>query len=368
MEKRIQEVNFNGRSQHLVHASDRRALRYAATAEDDFQLASGTVCSAAAWGVGPREGRSRLRFSADDLYRRLLSYALTPQQLFRCGYPRPWPANPSGVLCMQGDVVPSRLKKCCRCRASFIITEDGQYGASSSCSFHSGKRSDAGRFSCCGASASQPGCKSAYHHICSIGALDEWNTTSVGFVQTGRGHGVSGGVFALDCEMCFTIRGFEATRVSVVDWEGIAVYDTYVIPGRPVLDYNTAFSGVTAEHLRNVRTTLQDVQAELLQLFTASTVLAGHGLENDLRALRIFHDTVVDTALVFPHPRGLPFRPSLRSLVATYLNRSVQDGPLGHDSVEDARACMELILWKAARDQELRERLRVGSRLMQPPR
>ncbi|KAH9360822.1 hypothetical protein HPB48_009384 [Haemaphysalis longicornis] len=168
--------------------------------------------------------------------------------------------------------------------------------------------------------------------------------------------------------MCFTIRGFEVARVSVVDCNGTTVYDSYVRPGSPVLDYNTAFSGITAAHLRNVHTTLQDVQAALLRLFNASTVLVGHGLENDLRVLRMVHGTVVDTAVVFPHHRGLPYRRSLRSLVGDYLNRGVPDGPLGHDSVEDAKACMELMLWKAAQDQEQRDRLSrwAGGRQRQP--
>ena len=34
----------------------------------------------------------------------------------------------------------------------------------------------------------------------------------------------------------------------------------------------------------------------------------GHGLENDLRALKILHSRVIDTSLVFPHFYGLPYR------------------------------------------------------------
>ena len=40
----------------------------------------------------------------------------------------------------------------------------------------------------------------------------------------------------------------------------------------------------------------------------ADTVLVGHGLENDLRALQLIHSTVLDTSAVFPHYCGLPFR------------------------------------------------------------
>jgi hypothetical protein len=37
----------------------------------------------------------------------------------------------------------------------------------------------------------------------------------------------------------------------------------------------------------------------------------GHGLENDLRALKILHSRVIDTSLVFPHFYGLPYRKML---------------------------------------------------------
>lgn len=44
------------------------------------------------------------------------------------------------------------------------------------------------------------------------------------------------------------------------------------------------------------------------------TILIGHALDNDLRALRLVHQRVVDTAALFPHARGLPYRRALRDL------------------------------------------------------
>ena len=46
-------------------------------------------------------------------------------------------------------------------------------------------------------------------------------------------------VFALDCEMCYTTRGIELTRVTVVDEDGALTYETFVKPDNPILDYNT---------------------------------------------------------------------------------------------------------------------------------
>jgi DNA polymerase III epsilon subunit-like protein len=53
---------------------------------------------------------------------------------------------------------------------------------------------------------------------------------------------------------------------------------------------------------------------------------------------------------VFPHHYGLPYRRSLRSLAKFILEREIQDNPSGHDSFEDAHACLELMLWKLRRD------------------
>ena len=69
---------------------------------------------------------------------------------------------------------------------------------------------------------------------------------------------------------------------------------------------------------------LKEVQNDLMGFINADTILVGHGLENDLRALNIIHGVVLDTAVVFPHFYGLPFRRSLRSLVSSYLKRDIQ--------------------------------------------
>ena len=47
------------------------------------------------------------------------------------------------------------------------------------------------------------------------------------------------------------------------------------------------FSGITEEDLEDVTTTIREVQAVLLSLFTAQTILIGHSLESDLSALKV---------------------------------------------------------------------------------
>lgn len=56
------------------------------------------------------------------------------------------------------------------------------------------------------------------------------------------------------------------------------------------------------------------------------------------------HCRVLDTVALFPHPRGPPYKSSLRYLATKYLQRTIQEGE--HDSAVDARAAMDLALLK----------------------
>jgi len=87
--------------------------------------------------------------------------------------------------------------------------------------------------------------------------------------------------------------------------------------------------------------TLTDVQAKLLELLNEKSILVGHSLENDLISLKLVHDRVVDTALLFPHPNGWPHRRSLDWLSRRFLGNSI-DRSRGHDSVVDACVSMKL--------------------------
>ena len=111
----------------------------------------------------------------------------------------------------------------------------------------------------------------------------------------------------------------------------------------------SSFSGITADHLASVKTTLPMVQVKLLKLLTSRTILLGHSLEQDLRALKLAHPRCIDTAIIYHHPRGRPLKPGLAWLTKKWCGREIQTGGEGgHDPEEDARACLELLKKKMA--------------------
>ncbi|KAM8720352.1 hypothetical protein ACLKA7_006403 [Drosophila subpalustris] len=273
-------------------------------------------------------------------------------------------SSPSGLelYCNYAHLERSLAKQCVRCKRDFLVDElSGQYLTREECSYHWGKyhrcydgNAWISRWTCCSASdESAAGCTRHELHVWT-GSVVGVNGPYSDFVHTrpknnnnhNRNHRA---VYALDCEMSYTGRGLDVTKVSLVALNGQLVYEHYVRPDADIVDYNTRYSGVTAKDLKSSGVkTLAEVQRDLLELIDADTILIGHGLDNDLRALRLVHNTLIDTSIAFPHSSGFPYRRALRHLTKTHLNREIQsgDGATGHSSFEDSRACMELMLWR----------------------
>ncbi|KAI0938065.1 hypothetical protein AcV7_003362 [Taiwanofungus camphoratus] len=156
-------------------------------------------------------------------------------------------------------------------------------------------------------------------------------------------------VVALDCEMIYTTGGMRVARVSVVDATGKEVFDELVRmdDGVEVIDFNTRFSGITPEAYKDALLPLSSMRKTLDAFISANTIIIGHGLENDLKTLRMVHHRCVDTAIMFPHSAGPPYRRALRALVKEYLGKTIQSGggTTGHSSVEDSIATLDLVRW-----------------------
>ncbi|XP_043410647.1 apoptosis-enhancing nuclease [Prionailurus bengalensis] len=154
---------------------------------------------------------------------------------------------------------------------------------------------------------------------------------------------------AIDCEMVGTGprgRVSELARCSVVSYHGDVLYDKYIRPEMPIVDYRTRWSGITRQHMRTA-IPFQVAQKEILKLLKGKVVV-GHALHNDFQALKYVHPrsqtrdtTYVPNLLQRPglHTRT---RVSLKDLALQLLHKKIQAGRHGHSSVEDAVTAMEL--------------------------
>ncbi|NXW40695.1 AEN nuclease, partial [Nyctiprogne leucopyga] len=154
---------------------------------------------------------------------------------------------------------------------------------------------------------------------------------------------------AIDCEMVGTGpqgRLSELARCSVVNYEGDVIYDKYVQPELPIVDYRTRWSGITKQHMKNA-IPFKAAQAEILKILK-DKIVVGHAIHNDFQALKYFHpkDRTRDTSRIplLNQRAGLPGRAcvSLKSLARHLLRKKIQVGGRGHSSVEDAQTAMEL--------------------------
>jgi len=158
---------------------------------------------------------------------------------------------------------------------------------------------------------------------------------------------IAGRYIALDCEMVgfgpTPTQDSQLARISIVNFHGAQVYDSYVLPQMPVTDYRTPISGIRPHHLRRgYARSFEEVQRDV-QTFLEGRVLVGHALNNDLAMLLLSHPRkdIRDTS------RHLPFcernnggTPSLKKLANDILGVEIHTGE--HSSIEDARVTMLL--------------------------
>lgn len=73
--------------------------------------------------------------------------------------------------------------------------------------------------------------------------------------------------------------------MTAVDESGKVLVDEMCYPSYMVLDLNSRYSGIKT--LAGVKNDLKSVRDMLFKYVDKDTVLLGHGLENDLQALRV---------------------------------------------------------------------------------
>jgi RNA exonuclease 1 len=249
-------------------------------------------------------------------------------------------------------------------RQPFVLTCDRcttLLPSSSFCKHHPGKKSKTGNdrssiiYNCCGAPLKSEPCSTARIHVYNPAKLppqmllERWSFFTLAPADPSRGND-SFGVFAMDFEMVYLEDGTSTlARVSVVDYwdDQKIVADFLVKPSVPIFDYNTRFSGITEESfIKEPYKSMDETKEWFCNNFTQHDIFIGHSLENDLIALRLIHKRVIDTSILFfDAPAGKKI--SLERLTAKHVKAFIQDGNStansGHDSVEDARACIHLV-------------------------
>jgi len=153
-----------------------------------------------------------------------------------------------------------------------------------------------------------------------------------------------GKYIAIDCEMVGVGEGgfgHALARVSIVDFHGRQVYDSYVRPKEKVVDWRTRISGISPKHMATARE-FEAVQEEVAQLLNGR-IIVGHDLRHDLDALILDHPRkdIRDTARFSGFKKyGHGPKPALRVLAREILSVEIQTGQ--HSSIEDARVAMLL--------------------------
>ncbi|MBE3044181.1 3'-5' exonuclease [Candidatus Bathyarchaeota archaeon] len=284
-------------------------------------------------------------------------------------------------------------EKCARCDRRFQVfpgrrEEDGALTSGSECLHHPGKTyfqakqpgdktRQPKRYRCCGeAVGDSAGCATGDDHVFKVS--DPKRLASVtNYAETPDNTKKIEYAVCFDCEMGYTVYGLELIRFTATSWPGgEELVDVLVRPKGEILDLNSRYSGVWPQDIANAEpytptetpkppeepkskdpaqanerrkfkivNTPEAARELLFSFITPDTPLVGHGLENDLNAMRIVHPTLVDTVLLYPHKLGLPYRHGLKMLAAQHLEKHIQleDSSMqGHDSAEDARAAGEL--------------------------
>ncbi|CAR27776.1 hypothetical protein ZYGR_0N02620 [Zygosaccharomyces rouxii] len=254
-------------------------------------------------------------------------------------------ATATATASASGDAQDSQHAICIRCNTKF---DKSEVMKKSLCRYHPLKKeydreSKIHQYPCCGETTDSSsflrlGCQNRDHHVFREQTYEGMSSISE-FKDTRHVEGPEN-VLALDCEMAYTSLGYEMIRLTIVDFfTSKTLFDEIVRPIGQVIDLNSQFSGVheikESESL-SYEECMQKVLTE--SLINKNSILIGHGLENDVNVMRIFHRKIIDTAILYSNGR---FKTSLKNLAFENVNRKIQSGE--HDSSEDAIATMDVV-------------------------
>lgn len=164
----------------------------------------------------------------------------------------------------------------------------------------------------------------------------------------------------IDCEMAGTQHGQALIKLSAVDFlTGLTLIDALVNPEEPITHWRTWVTGITNALMKKkvaMGATLDGTEGarqKLWDFVDEDTILIGHAVSNDLKALQVSHANIIDTSLLTSGPP--PPNSSRRYGQVTGLKRLCEEfvgirirnssAHASHSSLEDVLATRELLLW-----------------------
>ncbi|KAK2002737.1 hypothetical protein LX36DRAFT_707567 [Colletotrichum falcatum] len=180
------------------------------------------------------------------------------------------------------------------------------------CRYHTG-RVDRMYWTCCRAHASTPGCTWAPEHLTrtyargDLKARHQYHRTPDFSPAAAPSPHPAHFAVAIDCEMGTAYDGeSELIRVTLVDYfTSEILLDSLVYPQVPMQHYNTKWSGVSRQQMRDARDKGKcisggpaAVREAVWRWVGPNTVVVGHAVHNDLAALRWIHPLVVDSLVL----------------------------------------------------------------------
>ncbi|CAH2354871.1 putative RNA exonuclease 3 [[Candida] railenensis] len=315
--------------------------------EDEFKIASDSTKNTYAQTVkrfvydlkrNPEKNKKSTQIDEKELLSRLRELIISKEKLARFGYIVDVPSFPTAI----SDLDDTR--PCKRCGKEFKLADQLK---PTRCLYHSGRNRKKDNFvrawTCCGGIVGDcDECSVSEHHVYQWSTPEELHD-AIPFTHTNDlpTNKRSFAALGLDCEMGYTTLGFELLRTTAVDFvTGEEVIDILVKPKGEVIDLNTKWSGVA--EIKDEAVSFEDHLVMLNEVMDRNTILVGHGLENDLNAMRIIHNNIVDTAILYPKYKTSPsMRFSLQYLCFTFLGRTIQTGE--HDSGEDSLGAIDVV-------------------------
>jgi RNA exonuclease 1 len=231
----------------------------------------------------------------DESITKLEKYLLTKEQMEKCKYPLKSIIIPTGennsVSLIKPPTVFNSVQVCDRCNTKYqvVLPEGSQL---TECKYHPGKLHTRNKgenkqkvYMCCEKLINEDHCSVGPHVFKEEDHMLLHGRIAYSCLPSRDPNVKKHYLVAIDCEMSHTTAGLELTRFTMLDSKGIILIDELILPLNPIVDLNTKFSGINS--LESAKHGLDSIKNMISNFIDSETIIIGHGLENDLNAIRV---------------------------------------------------------------------------------